>query len=174
MITFITVIGLSACTPGGIVKANEPELAAQSAKIKTSLDDYKPLQGTGWVGTLNYLNYGSVERSTIPVELAFDVTEEKGVEYSIKYPGEEQYNDTAKLKVSKDGSKLDGQPVVKREVLDNGGVILTTAYRDKDDNRAADIRMTYLISTNEFKMIKDVKFDNQAEFFNRNEYAFTR
>jgi hypothetical protein len=146
-VILVAAIIMAAYTLGGIVKANEPTSSFNDNQ-KISMADFESLQGDGWSGTLSYLNYKSKERSSIPVALSIDTSRRYAVKYSIKYPGEEQYNDTSKIKISKDGLKIDGKPVVARIVLDTGAIQMVTAFRDKDDNRAADIRMTYTTSTN--------------------------
>lgn len=57
-----------------------------------SMEDFKILEGADWTGELDYLNFGSTERSAIPVKLAVTVLNERKLQYATQYPGEESHN----------------------------------------------------------------------------------
>ncbi|WP_298307872.1 hypothetical protein [uncultured Erythrobacter sp.] len=54
-----------------------------------------------------------------------------------------------------------------------GGLVLVIQGKGSDDNRPADIRVTYEIGEAAFVTRKDVRFDG-GEFLNRNEYHLIR
>ena len=112
--------------------------------------------------------------SRIPVEI--EIREPKGrtLAFSIKYPGETQYNTTEKLKFSRDGRKLDGELIVAREQNEDGDLVLVTAYRGEDNNRPADIRVTYRIGSTAFSISKEVRFEGESDYFLRNQYSLAR
>ncbi|MBT8083713.1 MAG: hypothetical protein KJN95_10395 [Gammaproteobacteria bacterium] len=163
------VILLAAC-------ADNP--ASQSGEVQTapvaSSEDFRIAAGSGWKGHLSYLDYSSGSMSRIPVEI--EISEPKGrtLAYFIKYPGETQYNAREKIKFSRDGRELDGGRIVARELNADGDLVLVTAFRGEDNERPADIRMTYEISSAEFSISKQVRFDGESEYFLRNRYLLTR
>lgn len=169
---------LFACAPSEPVKISSIETIGADTSTtkppKASLDDFKILVGDNWSGSLNYLNYGSDKRSTIPANLEINLKGERKIKYKIIFPKEPNSNSSDTISISKDGSKLDGQIITDRSIDEDGSLVLTAQSRDYDDNQEADIRTTYTISEREFRMKKDVKFDNDEDFLNRNEFVFTR
>ncbi len=152
--------------------AGEPEPQSQVAQVSTA--DFTTLAGDGWSGSLIYLDYSSNTEQSIPVEIRFDHPGARKVVYHIKYPGESQYNATEKLKWSRDGRELNGETLVSRSLDADGSTVLVTEHDGKDDNRLARIRMTYSINDSALTISKDVRFDDEAEFFRRNAYELVR
>lgn len=139
-----------------------------------SPEDFRVLAGSGWSGHLSYLDYSSESRSQIPVEIQIDEPGRRTLGYSVRYPGEEQYNSKEKLKFSRDGRKLDGGLIIARERNDNGDLTLVTASEGKDNNRSADIRVTYTITSKTFSISREIRIEGESEFFLRNQYSLTR
>lgn len=165
---------LFACSPSKPVKINPQEMVKVDLALSTSIDDFKVLIGDNWTGNLSYLNYGRDNRSTIPASLKISIKDEQTLNYAVIYPAESESNDTSTLKITDSGRKLDGQLIIDRIVREDGEIVIVAQSRGNDDNRDADVRTTYTISSNEFRMKKDVKFDDKNSFINRNEYVFTR
>ncbi len=165
----VLLITVGACSNG--VPRSELEI---EASLNTSAEDFRALEGGDWVGTLEYLNYGSDQRSTIPVKLAIKILDANAVQYSIQYPGEEQYNAVEAFKFTDGGKMIDGSVLVDRQLKDDGMLILTTEGPGTDDGRDARIQTIYMISENLFRMQKNVRYDNGDQYFNRNEYRFSR
>ena len=89
-----------------------------------SMADLARVAGDGWTGSLTYLNYGSDERSSIPVNLQVATPRGRTMAYAIQYPGEEAYNSKEKLELSRNGSELNGDTITDRvETAD--GVFVT-------------------------------------------------
>jgi len=160
----------AACTADPETGAPEP---AADCDCTATVEDFRVLDGGEWSGELDYLNYGSDQRSSIPVGLRVDSIDSGSVTYSIRYPGEEQYNATEQLTISNDGTSIDGRTIVDRQ-QEAGGLTLTTEGKGEDDNRPADIQIVYFVSPGEFRIRKNVRFDGEAAFFNRNEYRYAR
>ncbi len=139
-----------------------------------ALADLEVLGGDPWQGELNYLNYGSADRSTIPVKLRVTGMNKRSVKYAIQYPGEERYNAKESLSLSAGGTVINGLPIISRETRPDGALVVTTQGRDKDDNRDADIQVIYVIGGDRFEIRKNVRFSADEGFFNRNRYVFQR
>jgi len=69
---------------------------------------------------------------------------------------------------------LNGGLIIARERNDNGELILVTTYQGTDDNRRADIRVTYAIGSTAFSMSKEVRFEGESDYFLRNRYSLVR
>jgi hypothetical protein len=163
------VVLLSACAG----TAPDQPLNAQTGPV-ASLQDFQIVAGSGWKGHLNYLDYSSEALSQIPVEVRFEEPRGRSLRYAIRYPGETQYNSREEIEVSRDGRKLNGDLIISRDRNANGDLALVTIYRGKDDNRAADIRMTYVIGSATFSVSKEVRFEDGNDYFLRNQYSFAR
>lgn len=169
--TSFALIGACAVSSGTLPATAE---TVSESFAQGSAADFALIEGDGWTGTLTYLDYSTKKPSSIPVALNVKPASGRTVTYQIKYPGEAKYNATEKLKLSKDGTRLNGNAIIARTVADNGSVEVVTMTRGKDDNRNADIRMTYAMSDNALTITKDVKFDDGEDFFERNTLALTR
>ena len=170
---FITLVCsvLGACA--GIGADNPPRPDSGNTE-KVTMDDLNRLQGDNWQGTLSYLNYGSDKRSTIPVKATIKVLDKNGLLYAIQYPGEEQYNVKERLKLSSDGTRIDGYSITNREQAADGTLVLTTEGKGRDDNRPAQIQIIYSVAADRFSIRKNVRFTNEEAYLNRNEYSFLR
>lgn len=136
--------------------------------------DFSILAGAGWSGSLSYRDYSSNKEQEIPVEVQFDEPRSRKVVYRIKYPGESKYNAIESLKWSRDGRKLNGKMIVSREQAPSGTTVLVTQFDGEDDDRPAEIRMTYSLNPNALSISKFVRFEGQADFLRRNAYDVVR
>ena len=139
-----------------------------------SAEDFRVVVGGGWNGHLSYLDYSSEALSKIPVEIQIDEPNGRALDYSIKYPGETQYNSREKITLSRDGRRLNGSLIIARKRNDNGDLILVTTDQGTDDNRRADIRVTYVIGSNAFSISKEIRFEGESDYFLRNQYSLSR
>ncbi|NNF66130.1 MAG: hypothetical protein HKM98_01330 [Gammaproteobacteria bacterium] len=165
----IAVILLAACTDDSSSQSGE----AQTGPV-VSTEDFRVAAGSDWKGHLSYLDYSSGSMSRIPVEIEIEEPTGRTLVYSIKYPGETQYNAREKIKFSRDGRQLDGGLIVAREQNADGDLVLVTTFRGEDDDRPADIRMTYEIGSSEFSISKEVRFEDDSEYLLRNKYSLSR
>lgn len=165
----MVVLSLAACVDDSSNLPGE----AQTGPIASS-EDFKVAAGSGWKGHLSYLDYTSGAMSRIPVEIEIDEPKGRTLVYSIKYPGETQYNSREKIKLSRDGRELDGGLIIARDQNEDGDLVLVTASRGEDNDRPADIRMTYEIGKTQFSISKEVKPDGDSDYFLRNQYSLAR
>ncbi|MDX2427133.1 MAG: hypothetical protein QNK22_00395 [Xanthomonadales bacterium] len=142
--------------------------------MAVTMDEFRRLEGDNWEGSLSYLNYGSDKRSTIPVKLAIKVLNEKALQYAIQYPGEDQHNAKERLKLSSDGTRINGYNIANREQTTDGTLILTTEGRGQDDNRSAEVQVIYAVAADRFSIRKNVRFKSSEAYINRNEYSLRR
>ncbi|MEL6135599.1 MAG: hypothetical protein AAFR59_19745 [Bacteroidota bacterium] len=137
--------------------------------------DFGQVLGDDWKGTLTYLDYQSGKKVDIPVELKVSKLKEGQYLLEYSFPEEPQANSKSKVKISKDGKKLDKYRVLSREMLDGGKTKVVCLGDGKDDGKKATLFYTYTFYKDEFIMRKDVQYSlgNQQPFF-RNEFRFTR
>ena len=143
---------------------------AQSFQIK----DLSASVGS-WDGKLTYLDYSSGKPYTMSANIKISLTENKNcyiMEY--EYPKEPQANSKDTIYVN---DKLFGKDkIVEFKKVSEVGFRLITEVEGQDgnDNKKAILRHTYILNSNTYSMIKEVKFDGTDKWIKRNEYLFNR
>jgi hypothetical protein len=94
--------------------------------------------------------------------------------FEYTYPDEPKANNEEIVRLSKDGKTLNGEVVMERTGLPDGTVRLVTEKKGEDNRRGASIRFTYLLNSKSFSIKKEVRYDDENEFFARNEYSWKR
>jgi len=156
-----------------IEEQKQTSLSSSSPPPTVSAADFTSLIGE-WSGTLNYLNFGSSDRSTIPIEATVISVGREGMDYAIRFPGEEQHNGNRLLSLGEDGQSIDGAALISRKLSEEGVLELVTQHIGQDNNKDVMVRMTYAISQNEFSIAKSVQPSPDEPYFNRNRYVFVR
>ncbi len=148
--------------------------SAQTAKI--SAKDLKPLEGKEWVGDLIYLDYQSKKPTSVKsnVTVTHDATDKLKWTLAMQYPHEPGANRTESVVLSSDGSIFDGENVIERIKMPDGTLKIVTTVAGVDDHRKATFRHTYLVGKKIFSIRKEVKFDGESEYFERNTYSWKR
>lgn len=136
--------------------------------------DFAPLSGDQWTGSLSYLDYGSNTEQRIPVKMQFDAATKNDVRYQVQYPGETQYNESAMLKVTDEGRALNKETIMNRCLQSDGTLKLVTLSIGEDNDRSAEIRMTYSVSKTKLSIHKEVRWIDEPDFLWRNSYELTR
>lgn len=144
-----------------------------SAQNTISKSDFENLDKTSWRGNLMYVNYGDGKevnlRTTMQIEVA-------GNEFTMKtqYTDEPSANGEGSIKISADGTYLGEEKIVEKIALDGGGLKLVTRYTGSDNNRAAIMTKTYLITNSSFSITKEVSYEDSKEVLVRNRYTYTK
>lgn len=173
IISALTALSIAACLNSN-ASPNQSNSDASETTQNLSMTDFNLVAGTGWSGTLSYLDYTKQTRESIPVEFLIDEAKGRSITYAIKFPGEAKYNSREKIKLSRNGQHLNGDRITERIKLTGGGLKIVTEKSGKDDNRPATIRTSYILTTDSFRIRKDVKFSDGTDYFNRNEFSLTR
>lgn len=128
-----------------------------------------------WEGTLTYLDYQTNEPFIMPVNLRIENGKNKHqIKLFLEYPKEPNANSTDKIKISKDGTKINKANVITNKKISEEKFEIITKYSGKDNNRKAEIRVIYLIGKAELIIRKEVKFENTENWILRNEYNYKR
>lgn len=146
---------------------------AQSATATFS--DFKLLQGD-WRGTLTYEDYTSHSSETIKATANVKIENGNGFLLSIGYPDEPRMNSKDKYVIDKGSKTINDKRVIERTAQPDGSLKIVTEERGEDgnDSRAATFRHVWMIGSKKFTLTKLVKFDADKDFFQRNQYVFTR
>ena len=138
--------------------------------------DLQMLTGAQWSGTLTYLDYRSNKRVSIPVKLTVRPNGEDKWSwvFEYNYPDEPKANSNEIVRLGKDGKTINDEVVVERTSLPDNTVRLVTEKKGTDNNRAALIRFTYSLNARSFSIKKEVRYEDENQFFARNEYSWKR
>ncbi len=145
-----------------------------SDQAMIAVNDFQPLANSTWAGSLTYLDYSDNSQQEIPVAVRFDGLQKESLVYQIQYPGESQYNETARFTVGNHGQQLNDEKVVSRCRTPDETLVVKTHSLGEDNNRAVEIRMTYSIGPNELILRKEVRSDGEDKYLQRSEYRLSR
>ena len=128
-----------------------------------------------WKGALTYLDYQTNEPFTMPVNLRIENGKNKyQFKLFLEYPKESNANSTDKIKISKDGTKINKADVISNRKISEEEFEIITKYSGKDNNKKAEIRVIYIIGKTELIIRKEVKFENTENWILRSEYKYKR
>lgn len=169
----LLLAGLAGCA-ATVSQTDQSTPNSRSFSGSEIVADIAILSGGEWSGTLSYLDYSSGTKEEIPVSMRFEAVNENSMSYLIKYPGEAQHNAREAYYWSADGRSLNDAQIVSRSELEDEGIEIVTEGNGTDDGRSATIRTTYILTTHQFTVRKDVRFSTEGTFLNRNEYTLSR
>jgi hypothetical protein len=128
-----------------------------------------------WIGKLTYLDYSTGKPYTMSANINISFTENKnGYIMGYEYPKEPQANSMDTIYIVK---KFFGKyKIVEFKKAADGGFSLVTEIvgEDGNDNKKAVLRHTYILKSNSYSIIKDVKFEGTDKWIKRNEYLLNR
>jgi len=147
-----------------------------TTESKITRDELQILTGSQWSGTLTYLDYRSNKRVSIPANLTVRPNGEDKWSwvFEYKYPDEPKANSEEIVRLSRDGKSLNGEVVLERATLTDNTVRFVTEKRGQDNNRGAAIRFIYALNAKTFSIKKEVRYEDENQFFERNEYRWNR
>jgi hypothetical protein len=90
------------------------------------------------------------------------------------YPKEPKANNSEKIRLTGNGSILNGNKVVSKKLDQKGLITIVTEKKGKDDNKKATLRYTYSISSNEFSIVKEVQFEDSKDWILRSKFEYKR
>jgi hypothetical protein len=148
--------------------------ALPSQKIGAA--EFQVLTGKQWTGALTYLDYGNGQKTTIASILLVSQSTDNQSKwvFDYQYPDEPRANKKSELLLGLDGATFDGNKVVEKTYLPDKTLKLVMEKNDKDNNKVALLRYTYLFNETKFSIKKEVKYDGTNEFLERNEFSWKR
>ncbi|MCY7362009.1 MAG: hypothetical protein LH629_08090 [Ignavibacteria bacterium] len=140
-------------------------------------EELKILTGEKWKGTLTYLDYGKNKFVNIPSDITIVQSAEDSNIYffEYEYPDEPHANGIDTVVINDEGHKLNDELIIDKKNNDsNNYITLVTQKNGFDNDKKAVLKHTYVISEKKFVIAKFVKYDNENDFFKRNEYSYER
>jgi opacity protein-like surface antigen len=148
--------------------------SAQTAKV--SPDDMKVIEGSQWMGTLTYLDYGTNKQTSIKSNVTVSRLDSGKLTWTFdyQYPDEPKANSKDEVVLSPDGKTFDGETVIERIKQADGTLKIITTKEGVDNGKKSLYRFTYLAGKNSFSVKKEVRREGSTEYFVRNEYTWKR
>lgn len=146
-----------------------------AAQAKISIADLVPAAGK-WKGQLTYLDYTSNKQESIPATASVDIKSENLFKLAIYYTNEPSRNGKDVYRINKKGTMINDQKVIERTLQADGTlkIVLESKGPDGNDHKPATFHHELVIGKTVFTMTKLVRFDGDDQFFQRNQYAFSR
>ena len=147
-----------------------------SGQSTVKAKDLKMLEGPKWTGTLTYLDYRSNKKTSIKSNLTVSrKSKEPPVwTFSYEYPDEPKANDSSEAILKDGGKSFFGETVVEKKYLPGKTLRMVTTQPGTDNNRKALFRYTYLVTSKTLSIKKEVQIEGSSDWFQRNEYSWTR
>ncbi len=146
-------------------------------ELTIEIDEVKHLNGL-YTGTLTYLDYTSNERETLPLIGNCYVEQKKLIlEFTFNESGKiirHKYDLEFKNGTIYADGALKLEEKEYNAVTKEFRLVLTERGKDGNEQKPCTFRYTVRYANDVFTMTKDVKFDGESAFFNRNEYKITR
>lgn len=141
--------------------------------------DIDLLTGGIWRGTLTYLDYTSHVQTTIKSSLLLTrlPAQPDGAaawDMRLGYADEPHANSGETAVLARGGGVFRDGNVVERTVLPDGTVRVVTEQDGRDDDRAARIRLVYLLGARQCSIQKLVRIPPDRAFFERHIYRWSR
>ena len=149
-------------------------LSTKEARIKR--DDLQILTGAQWSGTLTSLFFRSTKNVSIPSNLTVKQNgdDKSSWVFEYQYPDEPQANSKEIVRLSNDGGRINDEVVLERTNLPDNTVKVVTEKKGQDNDRSALFRFTYSLNAKTFSIKKEVRYEHESQFFERNEYSWKR
>ncbi|MBK8521351.1 MAG: DoxX family protein [Ferruginibacter sp.] len=146
---------------------------AQSPAL--SINDFKPLEGN-WKGTLTYKDYSSNKSQTIEALTVIKIRNKNSFVISIDFPNEPGRGGKDKYIIAKNGMTINKKKVIERTSQPDGSlkIVLEEKGEDGNDHKPATFHHIFLIEGDKLTLTKMVNFDAESNFFQRNQYVFSR
>jgi hypothetical protein len=94
--------------------------------------------------------------------------------FEYEYPEEPHANSKEIVELSRDGRSMNGEVVLERNSLTDKTVRFLTEKKGQDNNRNASIRFTYSVNAKSFSIRKEVRYEGEDQFFERNGFVWQR
>jgi uncharacterized membrane protein YphA (DoxX/SURF4 family) len=137
-------------------------------------DDLKKIQGN-WKGVLAYKDYKSGKDVVMPCDLQVKLKDDmKLVQMAYDYPEEKSHNNKDQVRITSNGTRINGEKLSHRSVDMNGNVKLIIETRGEDGSKPAIIKQIIEISDSSFIMTKVVQYMTTGETVQRNQYRWKK
>lgn len=145
-----------------------------SSQIQVTSDDLETMIGK-WEGSITYLDYQSQEPYNMPAILIIEKGKnQNSLVLNNLYPNEPKANNSEKIRVTKNGKKLNKHTITNREELETGRIQIQTEHKGKDDNKKALIRYTYEFGADNLIIRKDVLTEISIDWIERSRYTYSK
>ncbi len=129
-----------------------------------------------WKGTLTYKDYTSGGQESILVNITIRMKDERSWSLRFNYSQEPNAGKNEDYALSHDGRMINAGKVIEKTILSDGSLKIVLEERGKDgnDQKSCMFRQVILLNKSQLIITKLVKFDDEVEFFQRNEFKVSK
>ena len=137
-------------------------------------EDIRKIEGS-WKGVLMYKDYQNGKEVTIPCNLEVKLKDDmKQLQMAYDYPEERSHNNKDQVRITNNGTRINGEKLTERTLDANGNVKLIIETRGQDGSKPAIIKQIIEISDSSFIMTKVVQYMTTGETLQRNQYKWQK
>ena len=141
---------------------------------RVAINDLSNSVGT-WEGKLTYLDYSTGQPFTMLANIKIALTaNKKGYIMAYEYPKEPHANTKDTTYITNDLFGTDKIIAFTKDASSGFKMVTEKDGVDGNDNKKAILRHIYLLQSNTFSIVKEVKFSGTEKWIKRNEYQFNR
>ncbi len=145
------------------------------AQIKIAPHEIDLVAQSDWKGSYTYLDFPTGKKKTIPAELKAEKLNDRSIEMNFIFPYETRNNKYSdKLKIGKDLGSIEGNPIVLKDLTDDGQIRIVTLSKEKYFGQNAEIYYSYILGPNKLQIRKEVQFEGKTELLLAEGYEFLR
>jgi uncharacterized membrane protein YphA (DoxX/SURF4 family) len=127
-----------------------------------------------WTGTLEYLDYRSHQKVKLPSTLDVKETGKDIYDLSFDFPTEKGHGWNEKAELKYNEGLINDVKILALTMLPGEKIQFVLEEEGEDDNRKAIIRKTYIMNNKSFSITKLVKYNEQEDWLQRNQFVFNR
>jgi hypothetical protein len=149
-------------------------LQANAQQPAIQQEDIRKIEGS-WKGVLTYKDYQNGKEVMIPCNLEVKLKDDmRQLQMAYDYPEERSHNNKDQVRITSNGTRINGEKLVERTVDANGNVKLIIEMRGQDGSKPAIIKQIIEISDSSFIMTKVVQYMTSGETVQRNQYRWKK
>lgn len=176
VLSFSSAVGwtTAGCADNSTVGNAPADEATAMDRLRAS--DIDRLAGEPWIGTLTYKDYTSGRSTTIESSFMARRLDGEGIAWEFGYGYSKEPHADAKevVRLCDDGRTLGEERVIAVEHRREGTLWYVTEAKGEDDGRPAVMRFEHSLTPTQFSRRKLVRFDGDADFFERHVYRWSR
>lgn len=141
---------------------------------KLEPNDIEMMLRTDWQGSHSWLDEEMNKVVAIPANAEVTNDGDRTLSMKIIFPYEAKNNHTLKIRFNKDLTAINNEPIMLREITEDGQVKIVTMSYGKENGKKVQIYNSYLISPIALSLIKEVEIEGMNGIFFRKGYKFIR
>ena len=148
------------------------DVSAQYYKLEPN--DIEMMVRKDWQGSHSWQDEEQNKIISIPANAEIVSDGDRNLQLKISFPYEPKNNHVIKLKISKDLTAINNEPIMLREITEEGHVRIVTMTSGKEYGKKVQVYNSYILSPISLSMLKEVEIEGMNGLYFRQGYKFLR